>query len=411
MQRIRPIRWHERRNMDEISQLLSDQKMLEQKKLAQIISFIGDGKLKNGNDSFRRFLKNIPNNFLVKYAEECLEKTFPDSGLALQDVVNEIGARLGFKITSGLYRGNKNDIGFDGIWEQYDTWSLVVEVKTTDAYRIPLETIATYRNRLIESGKVNKAKSSMLIVVGRDDTGELEAQIRGSKHAWDIRIISIDSLIRLLRIKESLSDESTAQKISIALRPYEFTRVDQLIELLFLAIKDVEVEEIANEFIEEEDSSSHPVDKKVKEKVAPVSFREPVFNKIREKLKANFIKQSKSSYSSTDGKIGIIISISKQHPPFNSQFDARYWFAFHPHQESFLSKYYESYACYGCGEEKNVFMMPLSFMKSKLNDMWKTKNGERDYKHIVIYRKNDKFYLRTNINDKEHYDDLSEFAI
>jgi len=397
--------------MDEISQILADQEILEQKRLSQIISFLGDGKLKNGEDSFRQFLKNIPNDLLVKYAEECLEKAFNDSGLALQDIVNEFGARLGFKITSGLYRGHKSDIGFDGIWEQYDAWSLVIEVKTTDAYRIPLDIIAKYRNRLIESEKVDKTKSSILIVVGRDDTGELEAQIRGSKHAWDIRIISIDSLVRLLRIKESLSDESTAQKISIALRPYEFTRVDKLIELLFLAIKDVEVEEKADEFIEENDQLLIPEEKREKEKVAPVSFHEPVFIKIRDKLKANFIKQSKSSYSSSDGKIGLIISISKQHPPFNSQFDARYWFAFHPHQESFLEKYEKSYACYGCGEEKNIFMIPLAFMKTKINDMWKTKNGERDYKHIVIYRKEGKFYLRTNIDEKEHYDDLSQFAI
>ncbi len=378
--------------MNEIEQILSDQTMLEQKRLSQIIGFIGDGKLKNGDDRFRNFLKNISNDLLVRYAEECLDNAFKDSGLALQDVVNEIGARLGFKITSGLFRGNKNEIGFDGIWEQYEAWSLVVEVKTTDAYRIPLDIIANYRNRLIDTEKIAKLKSSILIIVGRDDTGELEAQIRGSKHAWDIRIISIDSLIRLLRIKESLSDESTAQKISIVLRPFEFTRVDQLIELLFLAIKDVEVEEKTDEFIEE---NTILVSDEKKERTTPVNFHEPVFIKIREKLKVNFIKQSKSSYSSNDGKIGIIISISKQHPPFNSQFDARYWFAFHPHQESFLEKYEESYACYGCGEAKIIFMIPLSFMKTKIKDMWKTKRGDSDYKHVVIYRKEGKYYLRT----------------
>ena len=204
--------------MDEINQLLSDLKSLNTKKLYQIISFIGDGKLKNGNDSFRNFLKEIPNDFLIKYAEECLEKAFHDSGLALQDIVNEIGSRLGFEVIPGLYRGNQKDIGSDGIWKQYDLWSLVVEVKTTDAYRIPLDIIANYRNKLIETDIIDRSKSSILIVVGRDDTGELEAQIRGSKHAWDIRIISIDSLIRLLHIKESLNDESTSQKISIALR-------------------------------------------------------------------------------------------------------------------------------------------------------------------------------------------------
>jgi hypothetical protein len=54
----------------------------------------------------------------------------------------------------------------------------VVEVKTTDAYRISLDRTADYREKLILSDYTDKT-SSMLIVVGRDDTGELEAQVRG----------------------------------------------------------------------------------------------------------------------------------------------------------------------------------------------------------------------------------------
>jgi hypothetical protein len=395
--------------MTDVDKLLANEKAIENKKVSQIIGFLGDGKLRNDEDSFRLFLKEVSNEYLVRYAEECLEKGFQDSGLALQDIVNEIGRRLGFDVTNGLYRGNKNEIGFDGIWKQYDEWNLIVEVKTTDAYRISLDVIANYRNKLVLDGKIEKEKSSILIVVGRNDTGELEAQIRGSKHAWDIRILSTDSLIRLLRIKESLSDESTAQKISIALRPYEFTRVDQLIELLFLAIRDVEVEEKADDFIDE---PKPVVTKGEKEKkFTPVSFHEPVFEKVKSHLRNTFIKKSKSSYSSTDGKIGLTISISKQHPAFNSQFDARYWFAFHQHQELFLQKHEIGYSCYGCGNESNIYLIPYSFLKQKLPNMWETKSSDREYKHIVIYRKDSKYYLRTNIDEKEHYDDLSEFKI
>jgi hypothetical protein len=54
---------------------------------------------------------------------------------------------------------------------------LLVEVKTTDAYRIPLNTIAGYRERLIDNKEFDEDGSSILIVVGRNDTGELEAQI------------------------------------------------------------------------------------------------------------------------------------------------------------------------------------------------------------------------------------------
>jgi hypothetical protein len=119
--------------MTEIDKLLSNGKSIENKKLYQIISFIGDGKLKDGDDSFRQFLKNVSNDLLIKYAEDCLDKGFNDSGLALQDIVNEIGSRLGFSIINGLYRGTRNKIGFDGLWKQYDNWTLLVEVKTTDA--------------------------------------------------------------------------------------------------------------------------------------------------------------------------------------------------------------------------------------------------------------------------------------
>jgi hypothetical protein len=396
--------------MNEINKILDDKNSLENKKLSQIISFLGEGKLKDGDNSFREFIQNINNDLLIRYAEECLDKGFNDSGLALQDIVNEIGKRLGFQIINGVYRGTKNNIGYDGIWKQYDGWSLLVEVKTTDAYRIPLNTIAGYRERLIDNKEFDEDGSSILIVVGRNDTGELEAQIRGSKHAWDIRIISVDSLIRLLRIKESLSDESTAQKISIALRPYEYTRVDKLIELLFMAIKDIEIEENVDELVEDNDESENN-DKVDEKKFTPVNFHEPVFNRIKEILDKNFIKQTKSSYSSNDGEIGIVISISKKHKPYNSKFDARYWFAFHPHQDNFLKKHRESYICYGCGNSKTVFMLPYDFLKSKTDYMWETKGKDREYKHIVIYQENNNYFLRTNIDSKEHYDDLEKYRI
>jgi hypothetical protein len=73
----------------------------------------------------------------------------------------------------------------------------VAEVKTTDTYRIALDSIAGYRQKLL-AAKTFSEPSSILILVGRQDTGELEAQIRGSRHAWDIRLISVDALLKLV---------------------------------------------------------------------------------------------------------------------------------------------------------------------------------------------------------------------
>jgi hypothetical protein len=73
-------------------------------------------------------------------------------------------------------------------------YSLIIEVKTSDAYRINLDRIAGYRENLIKAGKVS-GNCSVLLVVGRDDTGDLEAQVRGSRHAWSVRIISIEAFV------------------------------------------------------------------------------------------------------------------------------------------------------------------------------------------------------------------------
>ena len=161
---------------------------ISSKHVQQIVAFAGDGKIADGNSSsaeFRAFLAQLPSEMLVRYASECLVDSFTASGLVLQDTVNEVGARLGFRVTPGRYRGVAGQLGFDGLWESDDGHSIVVEVKTTDTYRIDLNTIANYRRGLIKNRTISEEHSSVLIVVGRDDTGDLEAQIRGSRHAWD----------------------------------------------------------------------------------------------------------------------------------------------------------------------------------------------------------------------------------
>jgi len=118
-------------------------------------------------------------------------------------------------MAGGRYRGATNANGFDGLWTTDDGDAILVEVKTTDAYRVSLETTAGYRRKLIRGGEIAEDKSSILYIVGRDDTGDLEAQVRGSRHAWDVRLISVGALLRLLRIKEGrISRRSTGSATS-----------------------------------------------------------------------------------------------------------------------------------------------------------------------------------------------------
>jgi len=160
----------------------------------------------------------------------------PINGFVLQDLVNEIGRRLGYTVDNGLYRGVKNQVGFDGIWKADKSADLIVEVKTTETYTIDLDKLFEYKRKLELSGHVNN-DSKMLIVVGRKDTNALEAQVRGSRYAWDTRIISVESLCKLVSIALSTGDILTVSKIRQLLQPFEYTRLDSMINVILTLLK------------------------------------------------------------------------------------------------------------------------------------------------------------------------------
>ncbi|MEZ4817577.1 MAG: hypothetical protein R2776_06365 [Flavobacteriaceae bacterium] len=383
----------------------------ERKSVQQILTFSGEGKLKDNNSTsfeFRQLLEIIPSEMLINFANDCLVESFNDSGLVLQDLINEIGTRLGFDVEPGLYRGKKNDIGFDGIWTSNSGHKIILEVKTTDAYRINLDTVSNYRENLIEEKRVKKSESSILIVVGRQDTGDLEAQIRGSRHAWDIRLISTDSLIKLLNLRENLSDTKTLQQINEVLKPLEYTRIDKLIDLIFLTSKDVKLEEEPEEEIQtvvKTKSSKEHIDEK---KFKPVNFYLACVENISKILDLNFVKHSKISFATKDKSTGLICAISKEHIQGKNQ---KYWFAFHPHQNDFLQGFDNSYVGYGCGNANQVFLIPFKIFKTLVPNMWTTEKEDRMYWHVVIHKRDNKFLLQQPKNDIENLLDITKYKI
>ncbi len=210
--------------------------------IEQVVATAGDGNLKDGSicsQELQNYLGQVSSEKLSEYVDQCLSGRFDKSGIVLQDLVNELGRRLDYRVTNGRYQGTTNAIGFDGIWVAPEGHTIVAEVKTTDAYRISLDTIVGYRQKLLFEGIVN-GEPSILVVVGRQDTGELEAQVRGSRHAWDIRLISAESLIKLVKLKENSDELETGGKIRSVLMPVEYTRLDRLVDVMFTAATDVE---------------------------------------------------------------------------------------------------------------------------------------------------------------------------
>lgn len=352
---------------------------IEEKHIQQLIAFSGDGQLKDGNNAsteFREFLSNISSNLLIKYANQCLENSFNGSGFVLQDIVIQVGTRLGFDISYGRYRGTSGQIGFDGLWKFPSGHTVIIEVKTTDAYRIDLNTVANYRKQLTKNATVVEQESSVLIIVGRKDTGDLEAQIRGSQHAWDMRLISVDALMSLMKLKENIEDPKTIQKIHDILIPREFTKLDEIIEIVFSTAEDVKEEKPVEDEEEKEEKDKTP-------KFVPVSFHEVCIERIEDHLSISLLKKSKASFWTSGKSTRLVCAVSKEHERGNQ---IGYWFAFHPHQKEFLSEATTSFVAFGCGDKNRLLLLPAGEFLPLLSNMNTTQKDDRFYWHVYITR-------------------------
>ena len=126
--------------------------------------------------------------------------------------------------------------------------------------------------------------------------------MRGSRHAWDIRLISVDALSRLMLLKQEMIDPQISEKVRAVLLPREFTRVDGIIELVFsaarrcqgkLALSVEDVEEI-------EDESKSP-------RFRPVAFHQACIERIERSLEHALVARSKAIYGSADGSLVVFL--------------------------------------------------------------------------------------------------------
>jgi hypothetical protein len=354
--------------------------------IEQVVSSAGEGGLRDDTTcsaELRDFLSQVPIESLFQYAHHCLERAFNKSGYVLQDVVNEFGKRLEFKVENGLYQGTRAAIGFDGIWRAEGEPDLIIEVKTTDSYTVDLDTFASYKERLIAENRISKSAST-LIVVGREDTGAWEAQIRGSRYAWEMRLISVERLIKLVQINEKSEDPNTLRQIRQLLQPFEYTKIDRIIDVIFATAIDVETQQE----IDQEIPAEQTIERSEITPHTQVRTDSDLLNAKRQQAVDAFgqlkgqemLKRSRTLFWSPDRKLRVCCAVSKK---YGSDYQP-YWYAYHPTWDMFLAEASEAFFILACMDRNEAYAVPYSWMRDNKQNLNMTDNGERSYWHIAL---------------------------
>jgi hypothetical protein len=356
--------------------------MSAHEELVEIIKSFGAGALRDHSEcslQFRAFLSQVSTDCLRSYTHTVLTERLSNGGLALQDLVNAIGLKLGFDVEPGLYRGRQGEIGFDGLWMS-DEADFLVEVKTSDAYRINLDTIANYAKRVRDSGRSRSKDLSMLLVVGRQDTGDLEAQVRGSKHAWETRIIGVEALLEVAEACEEYASEQTKKSVRELLLPVDYTRLDSVLRKIVTAINETET------LVEQSVEFQKPINEYTKHNERAVeTIRDLVIADLEGEIGA-IGKTSSASFCFGDQHLYVLVS--KRYNRNHHQ----YWYAFSGGKARSL-KELSGLVVLGMKDRPYFFLLPSDVFLDALKGMNKVIKGSQEYWQVAVSETNNEFFI------------------
>jgi len=204
--------------------------------LERIVSLAGDWKDESrASQQFRDIIEDeqTTTEEIESYLQEAIEGSESYHNRALQDLVNNVGRRLGFEVEYGIYQGVSGTIGYDGHWVSTATneeTHLVVEIKKSTAFSIGPEQAGDYMEELVENEGLDRGQVYGLYVVGNGDVETVSQTILGSKYRDRMRVITAQRLLDLLEIQAD-SGLRHDQVVDVLL-PINAVDVGQLVGLI-----------------------------------------------------------------------------------------------------------------------------------------------------------------------------------
>ncbi len=204
--------------------------------LDRIVSLAGDWTDNSrASTQFREIIEDeqTTTDEIDAYLTEAIDGSDRYHNRALQDLVNNIGRRLGFQVEYGVYKGRNDTIGYDGHWTSTATdqaTHLVVETKTTTTYSIDPTQAGQYMDELAAQSEIDRPQIYGLYVIGKGDIETVAKTVLGSQYRDRMRVITARQLLNLLEIQAD-SGLRHDQVVDVLL-PINTVDVGQLVALI-----------------------------------------------------------------------------------------------------------------------------------------------------------------------------------
>jgi hypothetical protein len=188
----------------------------------------------------------------------------------------------------------------------------------------------------------------------------------------------------------SSDEDETTEKIRNLLVPFEYTRLDNIIDVMFAAAKDVGASTIEAEPPSETVSADCDEDSSYKQEHTPKSILDSVRGEaiaalsVREGV--SLIAHKRAQFWSGDKSVRAVCPVSKRYRT------GYYWYAFHPHQRSFIAEAQKGFLLLGCLDSDVTYALPSKVIEELVPYLNTTENDDRVYWHIHLQPSDDLGY-------------------
>jgi hypothetical protein len=188
----------------------------------------------------------------------------------------------------------------------------------------------------------------------------------------------------LVKVKESTDEEETVSKIQGLLKPFEYTRLDNIIDVVFTAAKDVEAStEFERGFAQPGEADDSDRAGASQEHTSPevlAGLRTRIAHALGNREGCELIAKSRALYRDVNDTVRACCSISKRYPR------GTYWYAYHPRWDHFLAEGERGFFVLGCVDKSVAYALPRAFMKDAVDKLYTThvKGTGQMYWHIHL---------------------------